>query len=322
MSRRLPGAAVLALVLVPGIWGYNWVVMKKALTFVGPFEFAAWRFIPAALLLLAVIAVQGQPLRVRPLGPVIWVGLLQTAGNTALSLWALRQGPAGRSALLCYTMPFWVVLLAWLTLGERPIRLQALALVAAAAGLALVFTGGSGAGGNVAAAALATASGLAWAAGTVLARRLLVRDRVDTLTLAAWQMLFGGLAVWILALLFPSRPTTWSPYLVFAVLYEILPATAVAWLLWTALLSRVDAGVAALAILAAPVIGLVASAAQMGERPAGLEATGLGLLLAALVLVGPLAVRQARRGAAPSAATPPRAGRKGRAPRDLRARDG
>jgi drug/metabolite transporter (DMT)-like permease len=75
---------------------------------------------------------------------VIWVGLLQTAGNTALSLWALRQGPAGRSALLCYTMPFWVVLLAWPTLSERPTQLQALALVAAGTGLALVFTGGAG----------------------------------------------------------------------------------------------------------------------------------------------------------------------------------
>jgi len=69
-----------------------------------------------------------------------------------------------------------------------------------------------------------------------------------------------------------------------------------------------DAAGAALAILAAPVIGMLASAAQMGERPAGLEATGLGLLLAALVLVGPLAIRQARRGGASSAATLPRAG--------------
>ena len=171
-----------------------------------------------------------------------------------------------------------------------------------------MFIGGAGAGGNVAAATLATTSGLAWAAGTVLAKRLLMRDRVDTLALAAWQMLFGGLGVWIVALLFPGRPTTWSSYLVFAVLYEILPATAVAWLLWTALLSRVDAGVAALAILAAPVIGMLASAAQMGERPAGLEAAGLGLLLAALVLVGPLAIRQARRSGASSAATLPRAG--------------
>jgi drug/metabolite transporter (DMT)-like permease len=293
--RRARGPLVVALVLVPAIWGYNWVVMKKALSYMGPFEFAAARFIPAAVLLMAFMAVTRRPLLVRPLLPVLAVGVLQTAGNTALSLLALRQGPAGRSALLCYTMPFWVVLLAWPLLRERPTRLQWLALASAAAGLGLVFAAGAGAGGNVTAAALATGSGLCWAAGAVLTRRLMVRGELSVMALAAWQMLAGGLALWLAAAFLPGQPTTWSPYLVFALLYEILPATAVAWLLWTALLSRVSAGVAGLAILAAPVIGLVASAAEMGERPPLLEAVGLSLLLLALVAVGPLALRQARK---------------------------
>jgi hypothetical protein len=34
---------------------------------------------------------------------------------------------------------------------------------------------------------------------------------------------------------------------------------------------------------------------ELGERPKGMEAAGLVLILVALVLVGPLAVRQARR---------------------------
>jgi drug/metabolite transporter (DMT)-like permease len=287
--------ALLALVLVPFIWGYNWVVMKSAMAYAGPFEFAAWRFVPAALLMFGVMAATGRPLRLRPLGPAVWAGILQTGVNTALSLFALRLGPAGRSALLCYTMPFWVVVLGWPILGERPGRIQVGALLFAGTGLALIFAGGSGAGGNLAAAALATASGLAWAWGAVLSRRLLAREKVDTLALSAWQNLFGGLALWAAALLFPGRPTVWSPYLVFAVLYEILPATAVAWLLWTALLKHVDAGVASLAILATPFLGLLSSAVQLGERPRGLEAVGLCCLFGALVLVGPLAVRQARR---------------------------
>jgi drug/metabolite transporter (DMT)-like permease len=282
--------------LVPFIWGYNWVVMKSALRFIGPFEFAAWRFLAAGLLMLAGMAAVRHPLRVRPLGRVAVAGIIQTGINTALSLFALGTGPAGRSALLCYTMPFWVVVLGWPILRERPGRVQALALVAAAAGLALVFVGGSGSGGNLAAVALATGAGLAWAWGAVLTRRLLVRERVDTLALAAWQNVFGGVALVAAAVAFPGRSTTWSPYLVFAVLYEILPATVVAWLLWTVLLKRVSAGVASLAILATPLIGLLASAVQLGERPRGLEAAGLGLLVVALVLVGPLAVRQAQRG--------------------------
>jgi len=115
-------------------------------------------------------------------------------------------------------------------------------------------------------------------------------------------MLFGGAALAVAALFVPGRPATWSPYLVFAVLYEILPATAVAWVLWTALLKHVSAGVASLAILATPLLGLLASALQLGERPRGLEAAGLVLLVVALVLVGPLAVRQARATAGPGRA--------------------
>lgn len=294
MARRTAWPALLALVLVPFIWGYNWVVMKSAMASMGPFEFAACRFIPAGLLMLGIMALTRRPLRVRPAGAVAWAGILQIGVNTALSLFALRTGPAGRSALLCYTMPFWVVVIGWPLLGERPGRVRGVALLLAAAGLGLVFLGGSGAGRNVAAAVLATGSGLAWAWGTVLTRRLLVRENLDPLTVAAWQNLLGGVALGVAALLFPGRPAGWTPYLVFAVVYEILPATAVAWFLWTALLKHVDAGVASLAILATPMLGLLLSAVQLGERPRGLEALGLCLLLAALVLVGPLAIRQAQ----------------------------
>lgn len=297
-SRSGAAWTLAALLLVPFLWGYNWVVMKSALAYVGPFEFAAWRFVPAGLLLLGLLGLFARRRLTRLSWPLVWGGILQAGLNTALSLFALRQGPAGRSALLCYTMPFWVVVLGWPMLRERPGRNQAIALAAAGAGLALVFQGGlhagAGAGGNAAAAVLATAAGLSWAWGAVVTRRLLVRERADALGVAAWQMLFGGLALWLAALLFPGRPTEWSPYLVFAVLYEVLPATAVAWVLWTALLRHVSAGVASLAILATPLVGLLASALQLGERPRGLEAVGLGLLVVALVLVGPLAVRQAR----------------------------
>jgi drug/metabolite transporter (DMT)-like permease len=292
-GRQLHWAAVLALVVVPLVWGYNWVVMKSAMRYAGAFEFAALRFVPAGLLLLGFMAMARRPLSPRPLGGILWVGLLQTAGNVGFSQLALRTGPAGRTSLLCYTMPFWVVLLGWPFLRERPGRLQLMALLLAGVGLGLVFLAGAGAGGNVSAAVLAVLSGLSWAGGTVLTRRLLVKARADAMGLAAWQMLFGGLVLWAAAAAFPGRPTEWSPYLVFAVLYEVLPATAVAWVLWTVLLKHVDAGIASLAILAAPLLGLVSSLVQLGERPRGTEVAGMGLLFLALLLVGPLAVRQA-----------------------------
>jgi drug/metabolite transporter (DMT)-like permease len=286
-----------ALAVVPLVWGYNWVVMKKGVAFMAPFEFAAWRFLLGAAILFAALRLAGRPLLVRPLLPVACVGVLQTAANTAFALFALRAGPAGRAAVLCYTMPFWVVLLAWPALGERPRVVQWLAFGLAAPGLLAVLAASAGPT-PATAAVLALLSGLSWAAGTVLSKRLLARERLDALAFTTWQMLFGGLALAAAALLAPGRPTTWTPYLLFAVFYEAVPATAVAWLLWLALLGRIEASLASFSLLATPVLGLLFGAAEMGERPSGLEALGLAFLVAALALVGPVAARQAGRGQA------------------------
>ena len=91
---------IAVLVCVPVFWGYNWVVMKKALAYCGPFQFAAWRYLLGSAFLFAVMAILRRPFRVRPVCSVIWIGVLQSAGNTGLNMWALLGGPVGRAALL------------------------------------------------------------------------------------------------------------------------------------------------------------------------------------------------------------------------------
>ena len=289
--RRRPWSLVV--VFVPAVWGYNWVVMKKGLAYAGPFEFAAWRYLVGAMVLLVAMGVMHRPFRIRSVGTVIWIGVLQTAGNTAFGLMALLGGPAGRSAILSYAMPFWVLLMAWPLLGERPERLQGIATVAALVGIVVVFAS-STAHRPADAALYAILAGVTWAGGTVLTRRLLTREKCDPLALTTWQMLAGGVALALGALVWPGRPTDWTPAFGLILFYEVVPATALAWLFWIALLGRVDASVASLSILGSPLIGLMAGAIQLGERPAPLEATGMALILVALAIVGPVAMRQAR----------------------------
>ncbi|NTV74720.1 MAG: DMT family transporter [Holophaga sp.] len=120
--------AGLLLAVLPLVFGYNWVVMKRVLDYVGPFEFAALLFVLGAAVLFAVLAARRQPLALPHPGPVILVGLFHYTANIGLALWALRGGPIGRSALLNYAMPLWVVLMAWPLLKEKPTRPQWLAL--------------------------------------------------------------------------------------------------------------------------------------------------------------------------------------------------
>src|SRR5690606_7954806 len=60
----------------------------------------------------------------RHIGKTILLGLFQTTGFVGLISWSLALGQAGKSAVLAYTMPFWVILFGWPFLGERLRGLQ------------------------------------------------------------------------------------------------------------------------------------------------------------------------------------------------------
>src|SRR3569623_1639705 len=187
-SVRRALAALLALAL---IWGYNWVVMKRALAYMGPLQFAAARI-----------------------------------------MWALLAGGAGKVAVLSYTMPFWVMLLAWPLLGERLRDLQWLAAGAALAGLTCILEPWH-LHGSLLSDVLAVAAGLCWALAVILAKRLQRRGpAVDVLAFTAWQMFMGALPLLVLASVLPAPPTHGSPYRVVALAYNVIACNALAWPLW------------------------------------------------------------------------------------------
>jgi len=119
-----PRLALFALALLALIWGYNWVVMKQVIQYVDPFDFSAIRTLLGAASLFLVLLVLRRPLAVAAARQVALLGVLQTAAFTALIQWALVAGGAGKTAVLVYTMPFWMIPMAWWWLGERVRGLQ------------------------------------------------------------------------------------------------------------------------------------------------------------------------------------------------------
>lgn len=289
--ERRPRRALSGLVfgVIALVWGYNWVVLKQAMREAGPFEFLAWRFAIASACLFGALAALRRPLRLTHAPQVLLIGLLQTTATFALVTWALVAGAAGKSAVLNYTMPFWVVLFAWPVLGERPPPAQRAAIALAFVGLALLVHPGAHAGLSE---LLALASGVAWALGVVVTKRLQTRERVDTLSLSAWQTLLGGAGLVALALAFPSRPMSWSPQLAFAVLYNGVLVGAVCWFLWFWALQNLDAGLASLGILSVPVLGVLFGVVLLGERPSPLEWWGIAAIVAALCVIALGALRR------------------------------
>ena len=72
-------------------------------------------------------------------------------------------------------------------------------------------------------------------------------------------------------------------------LYNVVLGSALAMLLWFYSLRHLPAGAAGLGRLIAPVVGVVASYLQLGERPDGYEVLGMVLIMAGLTA---LAVHQ------------------------------
>ena len=287
MPTRTAGAAraFIALFILSLLWGYNWVVMKYALAYAGPFQFGALRTFGGALCLIVLLLVMRRPLRPKEVPTLILLGILQTSGFTGLISWALVEGGAGKTAVLTSTMPFWVMVLAWPLLGEKIRGGQWLAVLFSVLGLLFILDPlhlGTG----LFSMMLALLGGVCWALAVIVAKKLHQRaPDLDLLSLTAWQMLFGSLPLVAVALLIPAQPIDWTPQFIGAVLFNAVLCNALAWLLWLYALQRLAAGIASMTSMLAPVVGVLAAWLQLGEQPERYETIGMLLIGVALVII-------------------------------------
>ena len=295
-TARSRDLGVLALVVLGPIWGYGWVATKVALGYSEPLTFAALRIVFSAACLFLVMIAMRRPLRPPPLGWTALIGLLQTTLFVGFVIVALKTGGAGKVSVLTYTMPFWLLLLAWLFLGERLHDLQWLAVALAFAGLVMVVRPWhiSGALSGV----LACAGGLAWAGAALVVKLIQRRHHVDVLSLTTWQMTLGALPLILLAALTYSGGPQWTAGFIWGLAYTVVLANAVAWVLWLYALRSLSAGAAGLGTLAIPVVGVLAAWLQLVERPSAGEAAGMALIVAALAIIAVRGLVVARRAGA------------------------
>ena len=283
--------AFIALFLLTLIWGYNWVVMKMAVQYASPFQFAALRTFLGALMLFLVLIATKRSLALKEFPTMMLLGILQTCGFTGLLIWALVEGGAGKTAVLSYTMPFWVMLFAWPMLGEKVQGWQWLAVVFALFGIVLIFDPLHIRGDGVS-MFMALCSGISWAVSAIVSKKLHNRrPDLDLLNITAWPTLLGSIPIIVVALILPAPPIVWSNTFILTVVYSIFLSGSLAWVLWTYALQRLPAGVASMASMLAPVIGVGAAWVQLGERPSHIELIGMLLIALALVIISVITIK-------------------------------
>ena len=258
------------------------MVMKVGLEYSQPFTFAALRGGLGAVCLFVVLVALRRPLRPQGLVLTAVLGLLQTGGSMGLAVWALESGGAGKISVLMYTMPFWLLLMAWVFLGERLRRVQWVAVGLALFGLILILSPWDLRGWL--SSLLGVAGAVCWAGSAIAAKVLGRRHQVDLLSMTAWQLFLGSLPLVLVAALTWSRSPTWSGAFVAALAYNVVVALALALVLWFYILRALPAGTAGLGSLLTPVVGVAAAWIQLGERPGLNEAVGITAIVGALFL--------------------------------------
>lgn len=287
--------AVAALLLLAVIWGYNWVVMKVALQYSTAAQFAAMRTLGGAIFLMGVMVMMRKPLRPREVPSTVLIGLLQTTGFTGFIIWALVEGGAGKTSVLSFTMPFWVLLLAWPLLGERIRGLQWGAVLLALVGIVGILQPWHLQGSKIS-MGLAVMSGISWALSVILHKKLTQRvPDLDLLSFSTWQMFFGSIPIVLFALGDLDQPIRWTPTYGVALVYSVILANALGWTIWLYALQRLPAGVASMNSMLIPVIAVLSAWMQLGEQPSPVEAAGMLCIAAALLLISWINIRRHER---------------------------
>lgn len=284
----------MALALMACVWGYNWVVMKKVLAYAGPVEFTTLRSVLGAVALITLLLVRRTNMRIprKSWHRVALLGLLQSCMFALLVQMALQYGNAGKSSILAYTMPFWVIPMAWFAFGERIKGLQWVALIMAFGGLMFILQPWQAKNNGIAGEALALGAGLCWAMAAIVTKWIKRDFNIPALPLTAWQLVFGALVLVIVNAFIPEKPIQPTPYFWTALVYNAIFATGLAWFLWLFALQHLPAGIAGMGSLGVPVVSFIAGWLELGERPTGLESAGMLLIASALIVISLQSLRK------------------------------
>ncbi|MCC0094118.1 DMT family transporter [Streptomyces flavotricini] len=264
--------------IAPIAWGTNYYVTREFLPAGHALYGAAFRALPAGLLLLAV---RREP----PRGSWWWksllLGFLNMSAFFALIYVAAQRLPTSAASTVMATAPLMMMLLAWALIAERPGPRQLAGAGLGVAGVSLTLLTGAVPMDPV--GVLASVAAMAMSSfGYVLAKRW--SPEVDVLASTAWQLLGGGLLLLPFAVAVEGSPPALDPSELLGFAYVAVVATAVAFAAWFTGLRRLPAATVGLLGLLNPVTGVLLGTAIAGETLTLRQICGLLLTLTGILL--------------------------------------
>ncbi|MEB6479409.1 DMT family transporter [Acinetobacter vivianii] len=252
---------VSAIALLCLVWGSLWGLVKHSLQVFPPFLFISTRLILAALTLMVVQRVLKKSILPKQAEwkPLIILSLLICLGFYATQTFAMQFVDSGLSAVLVFTMPIFIGVLAHYFLNERLNSQKSIGLVLGTLGLIAILWPqlqhihmNTSLLGQI----LLIGSGFFWALSTVFIKKNFAS--YDKIKLTIWQLLLGGAVIFVGALVFePVDAQVWlNPLNESALFYIAVVGTGFAFVLWNWIVSQVDTFVASISIMCIPILSL------------------------------------------------------------------
>jgi drug/metabolite transporter (DMT)-like permease len=190
-----------ALVAVYIVWGSTYLAIRVTVETIPPLLSAAVRFLVAGAILYALTIRRGDAAGDRP-RVIHWrsaavIGALMLFGGNGLVSVAEQRVPSGLASLVIASVPLWMVVIRVSLLGERVRWLETAGLVLGFGGIVLLADPFGQSGADLVGVGTLLVASLAWASGSLFARRapLPARPLVGT----AMQMLAGGAVLTVAA---------------------------------------------------------------------------------------------------------------------------
>ncbi|HEU4492736.1 MAG TPA: DMT family transporter [Rubrobacteraceae bacterium] len=282
-GRRLSPLFEASLLLTALFLGTNPVAVKYAVGYIPPMAFVSIRFVLAGLVLWGILRLFDPKGRLRrdDVWAMAGLGLVGVALNNILFTQGVSMTSASNTALVVATAPLWGMLLAFVLGWERPKARGVVGVGLALLGVAVIVYRGLGeSGASLPGDLLVMGAAVCWGSYAVLSIPLL--GRYSPLAVAAYSMLFGGLAVLPLASVqLPSlewgavSPGGWG-----AVAYSALLVAAFGFTFWQRGISRIGANRMLIYQYLVTLVGVVAGVVFFGEG------FGIDKVVGAVILLG------------------------------------
>lgn len=251
------------------IWGFSWPMNKIGIQFMSPIWFTACRLTIATASTFLALKLLGKfvmPTK-KDLPLILSIGILQMGIFTVMINVGLYFVEAGRSAILSYTTPLWVLPLAIIFFKEKPTFLKWAGFSLGMMGVLVLCSPWSitWSDQNVLLGNLALlAAALAMAISILAARNL--KWQQSPLVLLPWQFLVGAIPTILVAYYVDPNPRVeWSPQLLLALAYTGLIGTALGNLCATILSKELPSITVSLGFLGVPLFGVMFSSLVLNE---------------------------------------------------------